>query len=458
MKYTFQLICLTLFVMSCSPAPKTEGSSGEERDEPIATTHDDWSKNATIYEANIRQYSPEGTFNAFTQDIPRLKEMGIKIIWLMPIHPIGELNRKGTKGSYYSVQDYMAVNPEFGTDADFQKLVDTAHENDMKVLIDWVANHSAFDNVWTADHLDWYTLDSLGKLQPPIGTDWWDVADLNFDNAEMRLAMIEAMQYWITDFAIDGYRCDVASMVPVDFWNQCRDSLESVKTDVFMLAEAESPELQEKAFEMGYAWHFMHVINQIAKGEASLSSIDEYMMKEDTFFTKGDYRMYFTTNHDENSWNGTVMERYGEKGHLAYATMAYTIGGMPLLYSGQEAGMDSALEFFEKDTIDWGDYALQDFYTKLLKLNVENPALWNGEYRGDFARISTNNDDKIYAFKRTKDGNEVISICNLSDESVDVSFENLTSGSYTSLFEGANYDELASGFTMEPFQYNVFYK
>lgn len=454
MKNTFSILCLSLLTASCGTPP--EPAVVEET--AVVTSHEDWSKNATIYEVNIRQYSPEGTFNAFTADIPRIKDMGIKILWLMPIHPIGEENRKGTKGSYYSVKDYKGVNPEFGTEADFQKLVDTAHENDMKVIIDWVANHSAFDNVWTTEHLDWYTLDSLGKLQPPIGTDWWDVADLNFDNQEMRLAMISAMQYWITDFGIDGYRCDVASMVPTDFWNQCRDSLESTKPDVFMLAEAETPELQEHAFEMGYAWHFMHVINQIAKGEAELSALDEYMAKEDTTFAKDDYRMYFTTNHDENSWNGTVMERYGETGHLAYATLAYTIGGMPLLYSGQEAGMDSALEFFEKDTIEWGEYELQDFYTKLLMLNVENPALWNGEYRGDFNRLITNADDKVYAFARTKGSSQVVTICNLSDETVELKIESLPQGSFESLFETMLYPDIADGFTIEPFGYHVFYK
>lgn len=457
MKYTLPLFCLSLFAASCGSTPESQAET-ESAVVEVSTSHEDWSKNATIYEANIRQYSPEGTFNAFTKDIPRIAAMGIKILWLMPIHPIGEENRKGTKGSYYSVKDYKGVNPEFGTDADFQKLVDTAHENGLKVIIDWVANHSAFDNAWTTDHLDWYTLDSLGKLQPPIGTDWWDVADLDFDNQEMRTEMIASMRYWLDDFGIDGFRCDVASMVPTDFWNQCRDSLEISRPDVFMLAEAESPELQAHAFEMGYAWHFMHVINQVAKAEEPLSAIDDYMLHEDTNFSKDDYRMYFTTNHDENSWNGTVMERYGDEGHLAYATLAYTIGGMPLLYSGQEAGMDYSLEFFEKDTIDWGDYALSDFYTKLLKLNVDNPALWNGEYRGDYTRLKTNADERIYAFVRTKDAHQVVVICNLSDAEHNLEIENLPNGNFTSLFDATSIDDLRGGLTIEPFQYLVFSK
>ncbi len=428
-------------------SPKTE----------MATSHDAWSKNATIYEANIRQYSPEGTFDAFTADLARIKDMGITIIWLMPIHPIGEVNRKGGKGSYYSVKDYKGVNPEFGTEEDFRELVEKAHSLGMKVIIDWVANHSAFDNVWTEAHKDWYNLDSLGNLQPPAGTDWWDVADLNFENAEMRAEMISSMQYWLEEFNIDGYRCDVASMVPVEFWNDCRDSLELVRPDVFMLAEAESPELQEKAFDMGYAWEFMHIINHIAKGEMSLNDLDNYLAKEDTNFAKKDYRMYFTTNHDENSWNGTVMERYGEEGHKTYAVLAYTVAGMPLLYSGQEAGMDYALKFFEKDTIEWGDYQLQDFYTKLLQLNKDQPALWNGIHRGSFQRLETGADEEVYAYVRAKDESKVVVVCNFSDAPAQVKIDGLPAGNFEALFESPEVSSFSNGKELKPFEYHVYY-
>ncbi|MGB6037756.1 MAG: alpha-amylase family glycosyl hydrolase, partial [Cryomorphaceae bacterium] len=345
----------------------------------------------------------------------------------------------------------------FGTMEDFKALVEKAHEMDMKVILDWVANHSSFDNVWVADHKDYYTLDSLGNLQMPEGTDWSDVAELNYDNPDLRLAMIDALQYWVEETGVDGYRCDVAGFVPTDFWEAARDSLEAVRPDIFMLAEWEDPEHHEKAFEMSYGWEFLHVMTGIAKGEKKLAAIDEYMAKQDTLFPTEAYRMYFTTNHDENSWNGTVMERYGEQGHKTYAVLAYTIAGMPLLYSGQEAGMDEALAFFEKDTIDWGDYELQDFYTKLLMLNRENEALWNGEYGGDFARLSTDADDKIYAFKRQKGDDAIVVVLNFSEETVSVNFESLPEMEMKSLFDQVKYASLNEGVQVKPYGYHVFH-
>lgn len=456
MKILIPLLTLSIFLVACDQATKPK----EEEFKPAEPeTHEAWSKNATIYEVNIRQHTPEGTFKAFEADIPRLNEMGINILWLMPVHPIGEKNRKGTKGSYYSVKDYKAVNPEFGSMDDFKALVQTAHEFDMKVIIDWVANHTAFDNVWTEGNMEYYNLDSLGELQPPEGTDWWDVADLNYDNPETRAAMIDAMQFWLEDGGVDGFRCDVASYVPTDFWEACRDSLEKVKPDVFMLAEANDPELLEKAFDMDYAWEFMHIMNEIAKGEKELTALDDYRLKLDSIYQEDDYKMYFTTNHDENSWNGTVMERYGEEGHKTYAVLAFTYGDMPLVYSGQEAGMDYALEFFEKDTIEWGDYKLQDFYSSLLKLNQENRALWNGHHGGSFKRIKSLHDDVIYAYHRQKEENEVIVVLNFSDKEISTKFEGLPDGEFYSLFENVEYAEvLNEEITLAPHAYHVFYK
>ncbi len=425
---------------------------------PEGLVHPEWSHNATIYEVNIRQHTPEGTFNALTSDLERISKMGIEILWLMPVHPIGEVNRKGTKGSYYSVKDYTDVNPEFGSMDDFKALLGEAHRLNMKVIIDWVANHSAFDNKWTESHLDWYTLDSLGKLQPPIGTDWWDVADLNFDNPEMRLAMIDAMAFWLRDIGVDGFRCDVASSVPTDFWNACADSLRRVNPDMFMLAEAELAELHDSAFHAAYGWEFLHIMNGIAKGEKSLTDIDNYMAKKNEKIPADAYRMYFTTNHDENSWNGTEIKRYGEKGNETFAVLAFTIDGMPLVYGGQESAMDHALAFFEKDSVRWGDYRLQDFYTKLLKLHQSNEALWNGPYGGDFKRLISTADEQVYAFVRTKGSSQVITICNLSDKYVKVTFTGIPSGGFKSLFDREKLADIANnGLEMAPFGYHVFY-
>lgn len=451
----FTLCCAFLF--ACSNTPK-EKAAQTEKSNSEAVGHAEWSKNATIYEVNIRQYTPQGTFNAFGESLPRLKDMGVEILWIMPINPIGEKNRKGTKGSYYSIKDYKGVNPEFGTMTDFKNLVDKAHQMDMKVILDWVANHSAFDNTWTEEHKDWYDLDSLGNLQPPHGTDWWDVTEFNYDKPDMRAAMIDAMKFWVEEANIDGFRCDVAEMVPMDFWKACRDSLTRIKPDIFMLAEGENPELHA-AFDMTYAFEFMHLMNGIAKGDNSVSEIDTYLAEQKKKFDPEDYRMYFTSSHDENSWNGTVFERYGKRGVKTYAVLAATIAGMPMVYSGQEAGLDKALSFFEKDSIDWGNYKYQEFYTKLLTLNRDNPALWNGKYGGELMRLHSDTDSTVYAFTRTKDANKVLVICNLSDQPANVNFRNLPEEDFKSLFGNAEYTDLKKGdFEMEPFGYGVFYK
>ncbi len=456
----YALFFVGLMAACNPPQPASNFEKPEDQDTlPKGLYHPERLKNATIYEANIRQHTPEGTFMALRKDLERISDMGISVLWLMPIHPIGEVNRKGGKGSYYSVKDYKDVNPEFGTKEDFRALVREAHRQDMEVIIDWVANHTSFDHVWTNDHKDWYNLDASGNLQMPEGTDWSDVADLNYDNPEMRAAMIDAMAYWVREFDIDGFRCDVASYVPTDFWNECVDSLRSVKMDIFMLAEAETPELHEKAFNAGYAWEWLHIINGVAKGEKTLADIDAYMAEAPAAMPNGAYKMYFTTNHDENSWNGTVMERFGD-GHLAYAALTFTIDGMPLVYSGQEAGLNKALKFFEKDQIDWGKYEYSDFYSKLLTLNRVNTALWNGSDGGDFKRLNTDADDKVYAFVRTNEEDQVVTICNLSDQMVNLTFsDDLPEGEFRSLFDEESLELIGeNGLELAPYGFHIFYK
>ncbi|MEQ9310220.1 MAG: alpha-amylase family glycosyl hydrolase [Balneolaceae bacterium] len=392
---------------------------------PSIVEHPEWSKNANIYEVNIRQYTPEGTFNAFKKDLPRLKEMGVKILWLMPIQPIGELNRKGTKGSYYSVKDYKAVNPEFGTEADFKALVEEAHEMGFKVIIDWVANHSAWDNVWTVNK-DWYNLTEDGNFQPPV-EDWSDVIDLNYNNQDMRAAMTDALVYWVREFDIDGYRCDVAGMVPIDFWVNAHKEMDKVK-DVFMLAEDGEPELLHEAFDMNYAWEYAHIIREIASGEQTFDDLDALFERDAERFPKNAYRMYFTSNHDENSWNGTDPGMYGDN-FENFAVLSATVAGMPLIYNGQESVLDKQLEFFEKDQIDWKDYSYQDFYTVLLDLNTNNQALWNGSYGGDFSRIES--PDKTYAFSRKNDQDEIFVAINISDEAKEITIPVWSSDTFT---------------------------
>ncbi len=419
------LISASIF-LGCEPGDRETGVYIEGPQPP------EWSVNANIYEVNIRQFSEEGTFNAFTEDIPRLKEMGVKILWLMPIHPIGEKNRKGTLGSYYSIVDYTDVNPEFGTKEDFKNLVNTAHEHDMKVILDWVANHTAWDAVWTETNTDFYETDEEGNFFPPI-EDWEDVIQLDVNNPEMHEAMIQAMEYWVRDFNIDGYRADVAYMVPTEFWIEARERLDRIKP-VFMLAEAEEPELHQ-AFDMSYTWYLAQTMRDFGAGTATTADLDEALERNFEMFDKSDYRMVFTTNHDENSWQGSDPDLYGDN-FENFAVFAATVWGMPLIYNGQENGLDQQLEFFEKDPIQWDDYRYEDFYRTLLELNSQNRALWNGEAGGDYLKLTTDSDEHIFAYLRIAGEEGVLVMLNFSDSAQTFTFDDGGQGDWTDVFTG----------------------
>ena len=419
--------------------------------------HEDWSRNANIYEVNIRQYTPEGTFQAFGKHLPRLKEMGVDILWIMPIHPVSEKNRKGTLGSYYAVQDYKAINPEFGNMKDFKELVNQAHDLGMKVLIDWVANHSGWDNVWVKSHRDYYEKPKKGKFVSPF--DWTDVISFDYNNPEMRLAMIDALKFWLSEANIDGYRCDVAGMVPTDFWEDARSEMEKIKP-VFMLAEDEdNADLLRYAFDMNYSWKLHKLMNSIAKGEKNAKEIWANILWSGTTFPEDAYRMNFTTNHDENSWNGTIDERLGDAKNVM-AVLAWTVPGMPLIYSGQEAGLNKRLEFFEKDTINWDNIAYSDFYTKLNALKKNNPALNAGADGGMMLQISEGQNDNVFAFSREKDGNQVVVILNLSKHPQSFNIKGTQiSGLYENAFnnKAINLNE-GIGLGLKPWGYLVFVK
>jgi glycosidase len=375
--------------------------------------HPDWSKNAAIYEANIRQYSQEGTFKKFEEYLPELKKMGVGVIWIMPINPIGKVNRKGNLGSYYSVADYLAVNPEFGTPEDFHHLVNAIHAQGMKVIIDWVANHTAWDHPWATSHPEFYVHDAKGNFVAPV-PDWADVIKLDYHNPQLRTEMINALKFWVTDYDIDGFRCDVAAMVPTVFWNEARKQLDQIKP-VFMLAEAFEPELQEHAFDMTYGWQFKDLWGEIAKGKKNAADLAAYMSSEEAGYNANSYRMLHTSNHDLNSWEGTEFDRLGDAAET-FLVLSNTLKGMPLLYEGQEAGNHKALSFFERDPIVWKDHKFRALYTSLFHLKQNNHALWNGLYGGQPQLIHTSDDQHIFAFVRNKDSDEVIGIFNLSDK------------------------------------------
>lgn len=419
----FFAIILVLALVSCATLNESKYVSNVD--------HTEWSKNASIYEVNIRQYTPEGTFKAFEKHLPKLKELGVDILWLMPIHPIGELNRKGTLGSYYSIKDYKGVNPEFGTKEDFQHLVNKIHVNGMYIIIDWVANHTAWDHHWTKTNPEFYTKDSTGNFVPPVD-DWSDVIDLNYENADLRKEMTDALKYWVTDFNIDGYRCDVADMVPTDFWDNARKELDKIKP-VFMLAESGEPELQVNAFDMTYDWKLKDIMNEIAAGKLSADTIKNHYLVDQKKYPLNSYRMNFTTNHDENTWNGTVYERLGEQAE-PLAVLISTVPGMPLVYSGQEAGLDKRLDFFEKDLIDWKSNKMYEVFQKLLKEKDTNKALWNGESGGAIKFLDTHANN-VLAFYREKEDNKVLAIINLSSTNIGLNLNTTDySGKYKNLF------------------------
>ncbi|WP_421764952.1 alpha-amylase family glycosyl hydrolase [Ekhidna sp.] len=439
MKILTNLTFLALLIGACSQPPSDQSAM-------VEASFPERAKDMVIYEVNVRQYTPEGTFNGFIDHLPRLEELGVDILWVMPIQPIGEEKRKGGLGSYYSIKDYTAINPEFGSMEDFKRLVDEAHKKDMLVILDWVANHTAWDHPWMEKD-GYHTKDSMGNVISPV-PDWSDVADLNYENMDMQNEMIDALQYWVEEADIDGYRCDVAGFVPMEFWNRAKDSLDVVK-DVFMLAEWDEPQMHEDAFHMTYGWGLHHYMNGVAKGEKNVDSLISFINKDLDRYPSDAFRMNFTTNHDENSWNGTVFERFGD-GHKAYAVFVFTVQGMPLIYSGQEAGLDERLAFFEKDTIEWGDVAFQEFYASLVDLKHDNPALYNGEFGGEPNFMDTGN-PMVIAYERTKDNNQVTVVINLSGDNQSISLPE--SMLFTDVFSEG---DVSSSITeMQPYQYFV---
>ena len=378
-------------------------------------------RDSVIYEVNVRQYSESGTFEDFTKDIPRLKDLGVKIIWLMPIHPISETKRKGTLGSYYSISNYREVNPEFGNKEDFDKLITEAHKNEMYVILDWVANHTGWDHHWIKTNPEFYTKNSSGEIIDPINPStgeswgWTDVADLNFDNMEMQEEMIQAMEYWVKEHNIDGYRLDAAHSCPASFWKKSIDRLNETKK-VLMLAESDGYhtggfELIE-LFDMSYNWSGHHVLNRIFKKDNNSKDLKENIVRNMNDYSSEHILMNFTSNHDENTWAGTVFDRYGN-GAKTFAALTYFLPGIPLIYNGQEYGLDKRLAFFEKDFIPKKESDFFDFYKKLNKLKKENNLL-NIDPKIKFEVIETNSNNLV-CFKRSIGEESIYFIANLSE-------------------------------------------
>ncbi len=418
-------LAVALVAWSAEP-PQTSGAL-------TAIGTPDWSQTSVIYEINVRQYSPAGNFAGVTTDLPRLRKLGVDVLWFMPIHPIGEINRKGPLGSYYAVKDYMAVNPEFGTDADFRQLVTSAHAQGFRVIIDWVGNHTSWDNPLAKQHPDYYVHDAKGSFTPPTGFDWTDVIQLDFNNPAVLDYEYTAMAHWVKDFGVDGFRCDFATGVPTKFWNELFARLRQVRPDLFFLAESELPQHQIKGFNASYGFEMYHTFNDVAQGHACVSHIDDTLANLRVTFPAGSVEMFFTSNHDENTWNGTEYERLGG-GTAPFAVLSFVLNGIPLIYNGQESALNHRLEFFQHDPITWGNYSLTQFYHTLCDLKHTQPALRTG---AAMRRLPTTKNDAVYAVLREADGKRVVAFLNLTakDTSTDA-YDPTLAGEWRDAFTG----------------------
>lgn len=400
--------------------------------------HPEWSYGAVLYEMNVRQLTPEGTLRAAAARLEFLRDLGVDAVWLMPIYPIGEKNRKGTLGSYYSIRDYCAVNPELGTMDDFDDFVAEAHRLGMKVLMDWVANHTSRDARWIAGKpASWYERDASGE--PAVPWDWTDTAKLDYANRDVWEAQAAAMEFWIARHAVDGFRCDMAMLVPIGFWQYAAARLRRVKPDLFLLAEAEQRNLfDDGVFDACYGWEMHHLLNDVAQQRVRVTALRDWLRADRGRYPRSAMRLAFTSNHDENSWNGSEFARMGAARSIMAAFTFVVPGGLPLIYTGQEVGYDHSFAFFDRDPIPAESYranAYTEFYRRLMELRHANPALAAGGRGGDMVEISNNAEDCLMTFVREVPGNQVVAVMNLSPYAIETDY-------YTGIYAGMYTDAL----------------
>lgn len=431
----FLLALLLAFAPFLTAAPAPEREKAQPSAHHTAVGVPDWARGSTIYEINVRQFSASGKFTAVTADLPRLKALGVDILWLMPIHPIGELHRKGSLGSYYAAKDYLAVNPEFGTEQDLSDLVNGAHAQGMRVILDWVPNHVSPDNPLTKTHPHFFWRDEKGNLTPPHGTDWTDVVQFDFNAPGLLDYQADVLLHWVKHFGIDGFRCDVAWGLPTPFWNEVTKRVRAVKPDALFLAEAELPQQQVAAFNLSYGFDLHHAMNQVAQGKKSASGIDEAYAKIRAHFPRGGALMVFTSSHDENSWAGTEFDRMGA-GYAPLAVLTFLLDGVPMIYNGQEIGLDRRLEFFERDPIVWPKetHPTTKLYQVMTQLRREHPALHTG---APMRRLDTTDNATFYVVERAVGTKKVVGIFNLTpkDAKADL-FDPALAGEWRDAFTG----------------------
>ena len=414
--------------------------------------HPAWIMQGNIYEVNVRQYTKEGTLNSFGKHLGRLKEMGVQTVWFMPINPISKVDRKGSLGSYYAVSDYSALNPEFGTLADFKQIVKSIHNYGMKVIIDWVPNHTGADNRWLTEHPDFFVKDSNGNAA--MAADWADTRQLNYKNTVMQDSMIAVMKHWISSTDIDGFRCDVAWNVPASFWHKCIPQLKEMKS-IFMLAEGDSAYLPKSGFDAVYPWHMFRMMGLVAKGERPAFSLDSIKLEYDKMYPANAIQMYFTSNHDENSWNKADYGIFPGPVHEPFAVFTQTMAnGVPLIYSGQEEPVIRAIKFFDKDPITFDKLQRAAFYKTLLALRKRNAAL---SADASFRKVSVGDEKAIYAFVREKGNKRVFVILNLSKNPQIITIREKTlCGNAFNVFKGTKETLGDKGWMMQPWGYAVY--
>ncbi len=420
----FVILLLGTIFFSCQN-PKEEARKPKEKTiqlESIQPISEEVVAHAVLYEANIRQYSEEGTFNAFAKDLPVLQKMGVKILWLMPINPISTIKSKGPLGSYYAVSDYTKVNPEFGTLEDFKALVQKAHELGIYVILDWVPGHTGWDHRWIQEKSEYYLKNRKGEIISPIDSrtgksfGWTDVADLNYNNLDMREELRQDMIYWVKETDIDGYRIDQAYAIPPAFYDKTFKALREIKP-LFLLAETDiyhpgGIDLVRK-FDASYDWSGFQISKQVAQGRSSVLDYHRHIQRTNRLYEPENILINFISNHDENSWNGTIKENFGAANH-AFMAMNFTLPGMPLIYSGQEYDLNKRLHFFEKDSFPKLHGKTMQLLQQLGALKNNHNALATGKNSGSFKRINTTLDNQILAFERGKEGDTLLVVANLS--------------------------------------------
>lgn len=425
--------------------------------QPYSTVvHPDWTKNASIYQLNTRQFTSEGTLSAAERQLARIKALGTDIVWLMPIHPIGKTNRKGPLGSPYAVQDFFAVNPEFGTMADLKSFVAAAHKLGMHVILDWVGNHTAWDSVIRAEHPNWYLQNAKGAPRPTSWFDWDDIIELDYNSPDLRAYMTRAMRYWVEEAGVDGYRCDAAGFVPLDFWDNAAAELRAIKP-VFMLAEWESRDMYARAFDATYAWSWREAMRNIADGKADATSLYEYYAWNEKFYPKDAYRMLYVTNHDTNASEGTEFAVFGAALDAAIA-LSVVSDGIPLIYNGQEAGNPRRLKFFERDPIVWQSAPQGDLYKRLFALKKANTALWNGHWGATMQQVKNSAPKQIFSFVRENAKDKVFAVFNLSSTQARVTFDDGPQKGHYRAFDGNAPVAIDAGttLTMAPWSYQLY--